>query len=107
MLRVLTPLPALSRALPLHPDDERDPYTFRLDLSPLGMAAVRLVFVREAGGTASVVHTDLGKQPLSFHRRPAAKRQRAWVAGAAGALTLGTVAAMRRVRRRPGQETLG
>lgn len=105
MLRVLTPIPALSRALPLHPDDERDPYTFRLDLSPLGMAAVRLVFVHEAVGTTSVVHTDLGKQPLSFHRRPAAKYRRAWCVGALGGLAVATAAgAVRRARTRSGEE---
>src|SRR3954449_8891669 len=38
MIRVSTPVPALSRGLPLHPDDEDDPYMFRLDLSEQGMS---------------------------------------------------------------------
>ena len=33
MVRLLTPVPALYRGLPLHPDDPTDPYVFRLDLS--------------------------------------------------------------------------
>ena len=44
MLRLLTPVPALYRGLPLLPDDETDPYVFRLDLSAFGMAPVRMVF---------------------------------------------------------------
>jgi hypothetical protein len=31
MVRALTPMPALYRGFPLHPDDEQDPYVFRLD----------------------------------------------------------------------------
>jgi hypothetical protein len=104
MLRVLSPIPALSRAFPLHPDDERDPYVFRLDLAPLGMSTVRLVFVRDAGGDVGVVHTDLGGQPLSFHRRTAASRRSAWCTGAAGALAVATaVGAVRRARSGPGK----
>ena len=38
MVRLLTPVPALYRGLPLDPDDESDPYVFRLDLSQFGMA---------------------------------------------------------------------
>jgi hypothetical protein len=36
MIRWLAPIPALYRGLPLHPDDEDDPYVFRLDLSRVG-----------------------------------------------------------------------
>ncbi|HEX5502812.1 MAG TPA: serine hydrolase domain-containing protein [Thermomicrobiales bacterium] len=39
LLRVLSPVPALYRGLPLYPDDERDPEVFRLDLAPFGMGA--------------------------------------------------------------------
>jgi hypothetical protein len=69
MVRVLAPMPALYGGLPLHPDDEQDPYVFRLDLSRFGMATFRIVFSREArvGPTA---HADLGGQPLSLVRRP-------------------------------------
>lgn len=67
MLRVLTPVPALYRGLPLHPDDETDPYVFRLDLSGFGMPTARLVFGHEVGVGTKVVHTDLGSQPLTLH----------------------------------------
>lgn len=69
MLRVLTPIPALFRGLPLHPDDPDDPYVFRLDLSEFGMATVRLVFAGRPGAAATAIHTDLGLQPLSMFRR--------------------------------------
>ena len=36
MVRLLTPVPALYRGLPLQPDDKTDPYVFRLDLSRSG-----------------------------------------------------------------------
>jgi CubicO group peptidase (beta-lactamase class C family) len=66
--------PALSRGLPLHPDDEDDPYVFRLDLSRLGMSSVRVVFGRDAASGAAALHADLGGQPMSLIRRPAAAR---------------------------------
>jgi hypothetical protein len=67
-MRVLTPVPALLRGLPLLPDDPDDPYVFRLDLSGFGMSPVRLVFARTPHGRR-VIHTDLGGQPASFYRR--------------------------------------
>lgn len=69
MLRVLTPVPVLYRGLPLLPDDPDDPYVFRLDLSPLGMAPVRVVFGREPGGSTNVMRTHLGSEPMSLYRR--------------------------------------
>jgi hypothetical protein len=97
MLRLLTPIPALYRGFPLHPDDELDPYVFRLDLSQFGMATVRLVFSRAAEGGIEAVHTDLGSQPLSFDRRPAASR-RTWTTAAIGALTAGAMVGAARRR---------
>ncbi|MET8651581.1 serine hydrolase domain-containing protein [Nocardia aurea] len=44
VLRVATPIPTLMRGLALYPDDERDPWVFRLDLSRFGMDTVRIVF---------------------------------------------------------------
>jgi CubicO group peptidase (beta-lactamase class C family) len=67
MVRILTPVPALYRGLPLHPEDEADRYLFRLDLSTLGMGMVRLGFVVRSG-VATVIHTDLGGQPISLYR---------------------------------------
>jgi CubicO group peptidase (beta-lactamase class C family) len=69
-LRVLTPVPALYRGFPLRPDDHTDPYVFLLDLSSFGMPMVRLVFEPAGASGAQAVHTDLGGQPLSFHRVP-------------------------------------
>jgi hypothetical protein len=40
VLRVLSPIPALCKSLPLHPDEERDPYVFLLDLPPFGIGYV-------------------------------------------------------------------
>jgi hypothetical protein len=53
MLRGLSPVPTLYRGFPLHPDDDKDPYVFRIDLSEFGIGTGRVVFRREpgAGGT--------------------------------------------------------
>jgi hypothetical protein len=48
-LRPVTPVPALARGLPLHPDDPGDPYVFRIDLSSFGIGTCRVVFTRPAG----------------------------------------------------------
>jgi hypothetical protein len=102
MLRVLAPIPALYGGIPLHPDDETDPYVFRLDHSQFGMPPVRLVFGHDVGGGTKVVHTDLGSQPLSLHKRPTARSRSVWLTGALGALAVATaVRAVRRARSRP------
>jgi CubicO group peptidase (beta-lactamase class C family) len=68
VLRPLTPIPALSRGLPLYPDDDKDPYVFRLDLSPLGIGGTsRVVFSRESGAGVTAFHLDFA--PLSFRAR--------------------------------------
>ena len=67
MVRLLTPVPALFRGLPLYPDDEQDPYVFRLDLSKFSMGTARVVFSRTGGGGVTAVHTDMGL--LSFHKQ--------------------------------------
>jgi CubicO group peptidase (beta-lactamase class C family) len=106
MLRVLTPMPALYAGLPLHPDDQQDPYVFRLDLSRFGMATFRVVFSREARVGTTTAHADLGGQPLSLVRRPATwRRPRAWLTGAFGALAVATTA--RAVRRRSARHKAG
>jgi hypothetical protein len=105
MLRVLTPVPALYEGLLLHPDDDTDPYVFRLDLSRFGIPTVRLVFDHEAGAGTTVVHTDLGSQPVSLYKQPLGKNPRLWVTGALGALAVsGAVTAIRRPHSRPHQE---
>jgi CubicO group peptidase (beta-lactamase class C family) len=101
MVRVLTPIPALYRGFPLHPDDAQDPYVFRLDLSKFGMPTVRVVFARDVGIGTTAVHTDLGSQPLSLYKRPATNGPRLWATAALGALAAtATAAAIRRRSRR-------
>jgi CubicO group peptidase (beta-lactamase class C family) len=105
MLRVLTPVPALAGGLPLHPDDDTDPYVFRLDLSQFALPTVRLVFGHEAGMGTKVVHTDLGSQPVSLDKQGAARILCLPVTGALGALAVaGTVKAVRPPRSRPHKE---
>ena len=100
MVRLLTPVPALYRGLPLQPDDETDPYVFRLDLSQFGMPSVRVVFARVVDGRATAIHTDLGGQPWSLVRAIDHERTRAWLRPVAAALAVaGVLAAVRRPRR--------
>jgi CubicO group peptidase (beta-lactamase class C family) len=98
MIRALTPVPALYRGLPLHPDDADDPYIFRLDLSGFGLGTVRVVFGRDIGSDTAAIHADLGGQPLSLIRRPTEGRARAPLTAALGALLV--AAAARSVMRR-------
>jgi CubicO group peptidase (beta-lactamase class C family) len=67
-LRVRTPVPVAWRGFPLHPDDPADPDVFRLDLSGLGLATMRVVFSRGPDGRAESVHVDRGQ--LLSARRP-------------------------------------
>jgi len=107
-VRLLTPVPALYRGLPLVPDDPTDPYVFRLDLSPYGLAPVRVVFGPVVDGRAARVHTDLGGQPWSLIRVPSASARRAWPGAVGGALgALAVASAVRFVRRRGGQSMRG
>ncbi|HEU4463521.1 MAG TPA: serine hydrolase domain-containing protein, partial [Gemmatimonadota bacterium] len=87
VVRLLTPVPVPFRGLPLEPEDERDPDVFRLDLSPYGIAPIRLVFAREAGRPATAAHTDLGGQPWSLVRRPDAGIAGRWLRPALAAMT--------------------
>jgi hypothetical protein len=57
-IRTLSPIPGLFRGLPLHPDDARDPYAFRLDLSRFGLGTARVVFGRAPRGMTTGVHLD-------------------------------------------------
>jgi CubicO group peptidase (beta-lactamase class C family) len=98
MVRLLTPIPALYRGFPLQPDDEGDPYVFRLDLSSFGMPTVRLAFQRDADRGVVAVHTDL--QSLSLDRQPAASAGGRWATGVLGALAVVTAASAVRRRRR-------
>jgi CubicO group peptidase (beta-lactamase class C family) len=67
VLRALTPVPALARDLPLHPDDAEDPYVFRIDLSGLGIGTSRVVFSRSREPRVTAFHLEFA--PLSFDKR--------------------------------------
>ena len=79
-LRALSPIPALYRGFPLHPDDDKDPYVFRLDLSQFGLGTGRVLFSRDPGVGTTTAHLDL--LPMSLERRPAVANPRLWVEGA-------------------------
>jgi CubicO group peptidase (beta-lactamase class C family) len=97
VLRALTPIPALYRGVPLHPDSATDPYAFRIDLSRFDMGTPRVVFSRDATGRTTGLHTDTGL--LSFDKRdPSAGRTSILPALAVGA------AAFALLQRRRGRE---
>ena len=95
VFRFLTPIPVLSKGFLLHPDDEKDPYVFRIDFS--GMGTTRVLFGREpAGGTTMV--PELGVMPLPLRKQPSAKNPRVWATAALG--VAGAAIALRRFRTR-------
>jgi CubicO group peptidase (beta-lactamase class C family) len=81
-LRVLSPVPALYKGFELHPDDDHDPYAFRIDFSALGTATIPLqvVFGRDAETGTMTLHLDL--QSVSAPMQPARRNPRRWVTGA-------------------------
>lgn len=70
-LRGLSPIPALCKGFPLHPDDDKDPYVFRMDLSEFGRGSVRIVFADDPARATTRVHLDV--MPLTLYRRPGLK----------------------------------
>jgi CubicO group peptidase (beta-lactamase class C family) len=102
MMRALSPLPALYRGFPLHPDDDTDPYVFRIDLSTFGLGTGRAVFSRAPGEETTAVHLEFG--PLSFQKQPAIKNPRLWATGVPGALAVAATATAVRRRSRPDEE---
>jgi CubicO group peptidase (beta-lactamase class C family) len=96
VLRVLSPIPAVLRGFPLHPDDPDDPYVFRIDLSGFGLGTARLVFSRGAGEGATAVHLDL--LPMSLRKQPATKGPSAWLTKALPALMGGSAIVVGRRR---------
>lgn len=96
-VRILSPVPALYRGIPLHPDDPQDPYVFRVDLSPFGMGSVRVIFGRDSGTGQTLAYFEFN--PMSLRRQPTSTNPRLWLAGALGA-AVGATAIVR--RRRPG-----
>jgi hypothetical protein len=102
MARILTPVPALYRGLPLDPADLTDPYMFRLDLTGLGLAPVKVAFGPVVDGRATAVHTNLGGQPWTLVRRPDSGPWRTGLTPIAAALAgAAAVAALRRRRSCP------
>lgn len=100
-LRPLTPVPALARGLPLHPDDAGDPYLFRVAPPLPGMSTSRVVFSRSPHAGVTSFHLDLGFTPLAFDKQPAASDPRYWVPAALGTVAAATAEAVRlRARRR-------
>ncbi len=77
-IRGLNPLPALYRGFVLHPDDDEDPYVFRVDASEFGIPAARVVFSRDSSGTMTL-NPDL--MPLSLRKQPAVTNPRLWATG--------------------------
>jgi CubicO group peptidase (beta-lactamase class C family) len=96
--RILTPVPALYRGVPLVPDDEADPFVFRADLARFDLPPARLVFGRSRQGSVTAIHTDLGGQPLTLDRQPGTSIPTA--GAAAGLATLAAFAALGVVRAR-------
>jgi CubicO group peptidase (beta-lactamase class C family) len=104
MLRALSPIPAVNRGLALHPDDDQDPYVFRVDLSDVGLGTPRVVFSREPEGGTTTVHLESAPALVSFDKQPATKNPRPWATAAFGAVAAATTAtAIGRRRRRPNQ----
>lgn len=99
-VRLRIPVPVPFRGLPLDPDDAHDPDVFRFDLSRFGMASLRVVFSREAGGRATAAHIDLVGQPWSLVRRGHAGSERPWLKPALGAIVVTGLAAAIRGRGR-------
>ena len=104
MARILTPVPALLRGLPLDPDDETTRTCSASTCRDSGCRTVRIVFGRDLG--AAVVACRPPGQPLSLHRqRPTAGARGVGtaslgvLAGAAAAMTVARCAGHARTGR--------
>jgi len=92
MFRFLNPMPMLYRGFPLHADDDKDPYVFRIDFSKFGMGTNRVVFSRDSGGGKTALYLDF--MPVSLHKQPANTNPRLWITGALGLVTVATAAGL-------------
>jgi CubicO group peptidase (beta-lactamase class C family) len=93
-VRFLSPIPALYRGFALQPDDDKDPYIFRITFPWFGIGTGRIVFSREAGVGTTAFHLDFA--PMSFEKQSAAKNPRLWAIGALGLFAVaGTAIALR------------
>lgn len=86
MVRVLNVIPALYRGFVLHPDDEGDPFVFRVDASAYGMGTARVVFGPDSTGT---MNACLDVMPLSLKKQPDATNPRVWARRAAAVAAAG------------------
>jgi CubicO group peptidase (beta-lactamase class C family) len=102
MVRALNPIPAVYNGFVLHPDDNQDPYVFRIDLSQFGIGTARVIFTLDPEGTPTRVQLEL--YPLALQQQPASTNPRRWGTATLGGLALGTTAVAlgrRRATRRP------
>ncbi len=100
VLRALSPIPVLYRGLVLHPDDENDPYVFRLDLSEQELGTIKVVFSQGPGGETTGLHAEM--PPLTLVKRRAVMNPRRMVAGAVGVAATAIALRRRRKRKREG-----
>jgi CubicO group peptidase (beta-lactamase class C family) len=110
MVRALSPIPAVYNGFVLHPDDDQDPYVFRIDLSQFGIGTARVIFRRDPATARMRVQLEL--YPLALQQQPASQNPRLLGTGTLGALAVGTTAVAvgrRRAtrRRRSGRATDG
>jgi CubicO group peptidase (beta-lactamase class C family) len=66
MIRALSPVPAVLRGFVLHPDDDRDPYAFRIDLSRYNLDNARILFRHDSGRWPAVC---LDLYPIALNKR--------------------------------------
>jgi CubicO group peptidase (beta-lactamase class C family) len=108
MVRALSPIPAVYNGFVLHPDDDKDPYAFRIDLSRFGIGTARVLFTLDPQAAPTRVQLEL--YPLALQQQPASTNPRRLGTGTLGGLALGTAAVAlgrRRAtrRRRSGRAT--
>ena len=97
MLRLLTPIPAAYRGFVLHPDDDKDPYVFRIDASEFDLGTARVIFSRDPERGRMRAHLDVF--PVTLEKQPAHNNRRPWIAGTIGALAVAAMATAVRRRR--------
>jgi CubicO group peptidase (beta-lactamase class C family) len=79
-IRGLSPVPALLKGFQLHPDDENDPYVFRIDLSEFRLGSCRVAFSKKPETGTMGLTLDL--MPISLQKRSDVRNPRRLVGGA-------------------------
>jgi len=69
MIRFLSPIPALYRGFLLDPDDDTDPFVFRIEFPWFGMSTGRVVFTRVPGGGRRRSTSTLARRRFRSNRR--------------------------------------